>query len=171
MDAAFELGGDDAAAAADDDAAAEARELEHCVAGVVEKRPHRRVEPEEFADERLDGGVFVLVDEFGDGLREVLVIEHFADEVFVENHPWLLVGLALRVELAGEEVGDGFRAAACLAREGDERRVGRGPDFGAIFLAEEVGAVFGEVIGFGHGGSLSESPRVAEGGSLIRRRN
>ena len=85
VDAALQFGGDDFGAAADDDAASEAGEFEDGVAGVMEDGPHGRVESEEFADERLHGGVFIFADVFGDLLREVGVFEDFADEVFVKD--------------------------------------------------------------------------------------
>lgn len=91
MCAAFEFGRDDVASAADDDGAADAGEFEDRVAGVMEDGPHRRMNPENFADQCLQCGVLVLVHVPGDFLREILIGEDFLDEVLVEHRPRLRV--------------------------------------------------------------------------------
>jgi hypothetical protein len=72
-------------------------------------------------------------------------------------------------------MGDSFRAGAGLAGESDEGEVRSAGQRGAVFLADEVGAVFGEIIGIRHNGILTGLEREAEGGSgwglvLIKRR-
>jgi hypothetical protein len=42
---------------------------------------------------------------------------------------------------------------------------------GAVFLADEIGAVFDEIVGVGHGGSLTGSLWGAEGESVWTRRS
>ncbi|MFM7375445.1 MAG: hypothetical protein ACKO39_09870, partial [Chthoniobacterales bacterium] len=72
---------------------------------------------------------------------------------------------ALRVEFLREQAGDRLGSRAGLARDGDKGLV-QALSRRAVFLTDEVGAVFFEADGFRRDGILSVIMPRAEGGNF-----
>ena len=117
------------------------------------------MEAEHLAEDGLHGGVLVFKDKLGDFLRQVGVLQHFGDEILVENGPRLGAGRQVCVEFFGQEMGDGLRAGAGLAGKSDERKTVCRAERSTVFLADQVSAVFREIIGVGHAAILPEPGR------------
>ena len=105
------------------------------------------METEHLADDGLHSGVLVFEDKAGNFLRQVGILQHFGDQVLVENGSRLGVFGKIGVEFFGQNTGHGFRTGAGLAGKGDEGKMGGGAECCAVFLADEIGAVFGKMVG------------------------